>query len=371
MQKPPLHALSPRIERLRRDAIALLQPLPLWVSAASERLSLRKQIEHELKSSVAEVPKGIAAQAPPAWPAQSEPHDAWFLQELLSGMRAFDNYYLRSYAADTGEPLSRAMLPAQRRVMDAAVRDVFRTAGDADLQRLLAVIDPDVRSLLPTAMQASRPLFAQTALADKALAHDLPALPADARLSLDEFLALVDYLHPNTCQYQVINGGLRLSRYWGVDGIAEASALLREPYLRALHKLQRSGLFSDRTGLYAKGIVAKGHSRRLSQTLDFLADRSGRVIPPHPVSATRYANQSFALQPRRPEDTTLFLKLPEGLDVTPFHGSLGKALGEVILLPQPLRLCLQDELPSRAAAPRPGKAYLLEAVEPRFKKRSS
>lgn len=371
-----MHALSPRIESLRRDAIALLQPLPLWVSAASERLSLRKQIEHELKSSVAEVPKGIAAQAPPAGPAQSqpaqsEPNDAWFLQELLSGMRAFDNYYLRSYAADAGEPLSRAMLPAQRRVMDAAVRDVFRTASDADLQRLLAVIDPDVRSLLPVSMQASRPLFAQTALADKALSCDLPALPADARLSLDEFLALVDYLHPYTCHYQVINGGLRLSRYWGVDGIAEASALLREPYLRALHKLQRSGLFSDRTGLYAKGIVAKGHSRRLSQTLDFLADRSGRVIPPHPVSATRYANQSFALQPRRPEDTTLFLKLPEGLDVTPFHGSLGKALGEVILLPQPLRLCLQDELPSRAAAPRSERAYLLEAVEPRFKKRSS
>ena len=349
----------------------MLQPLPLWVSTASERLSLRQQIERELQSSDAEMPKAISAHVPPAQAAQSQSDDAWFLQELLSGMRAFDNYYLRSYVADAGEPLSRAMLPAQRRVMDEAVREVFRTASDADLQRLLAVIDPDVRSLLPTSMQASRPLFAQTALADKALARGLAALPADARLSLDEFLALVDYLHPFTCHYQVINGGLRLSRYWGVDGIAEASALLRDPYLRALHKLQRSRLFSDRTGLYAKGIVANGHTRRLSQTLDFLADRSGRVIPSHPLSATRCANQSFALQPGRPEDTTLFLRVPEGLDVTPFHGSLGKALGEVILLPQPLRLCLHDELPSLAAAPHPGKTYLLEAVEPRIKKRPS
>ena len=420
MQKPPLRELSPRIESLRRTAIALLQPQPRWLSAASERQSLRQQIEKELKSVIAEARKPIsapvaslppaagavqAAQSHPAQfppmqsqPAPFPPDDAWFLQELLLGMRALDNYFLRSYDADAGEPLSRAMLPAQRRDMDAAVRDVFRIASDIDLQRLLAIIDPDVLSLLPVSQLASRPQFAHRAHAEKALArelhepyeryapyepyephelhelyapHALPGLPASERLNINEFLALVDYLHPYTCHYQVINGGLRLSRYWGVDGIAEASALLREPYLRALHKLQLSGLFTDRTGLYAKGIVAKGHARRLSHALDFLADRGGRVTPPHPMSATRWEQRSFARQPGRPEDTTIFIKVPEGLDVTPFHGSLGKSLGEVILMPQPLRLCHQDELPPRATAPRPGQSYLLEAAEPALRQRHS
>ncbi len=364
---------------MRCDAIALLQPQPLWGSAAKERLSLRQAIEGALQSGSAAspgtviAPTSLAAAASGMQAAQPAPDDALFMQELLLGMRVFDNYFLRSYDADAGRPLSLALLPAQKRVLDEAVRDIFRTASDGDLQRLLAIIDPDLLSLLPTSLMASRPLFAHMARvpavhADTAHVRELPAAE---RLSIDEFLALVDYLHPYTYHYHMINGGLRLARYWGVNGLAEASALLREPYLRALHKLQRSGMFSDHTGLYAKGIVAHGHARRLSSTLDFLADRGGRIIPPHPVSATRWERQSFARQPGRPEDTTIFLKVPEGLDVTPFHGSLGKSLGEVILLPQPLRLSCQDDLPSPAATPRPARTYLLEAEEPALKQRRS
>ena len=252
----PLHPLTPTIEALRRDAIALLQPQPSWRAQSKDRLALRERLDKALRHRASEArrqavdntrsKKALATTDQASGGdevATTSMHDRWFMQELLHSLRAFDNFFLRSYDVDAGLPLMQAVLPAQKRLLDAAVRDVFRTASDSDLQRLLAVIDPDVLALLPASQLASRALPA-TPQADAP-----PDLPAGSRLNVNEFLALVDYLHPYTHHYQVINGGLRLARYWGVEGIADASALLREPYLRALHKLQRSGLFTDRSGL--------------------------------------------------------------------------------------------------------------------------
>ncbi len=354
---------------------------PRWSSRAAARLALRQQLERELAlcptTPLAPAPAPASTGTPAPANGEVRPtsaNDRWFMQELLQGMRAFDNYYLLSYDVDGGQPLSQALLPAHRRMLQAAAQDAFRTASDADWQRLLTIVHPDVLSLLPSSMLAPR---SPAVSANAASASSAPGsaqrtgLADDDRLSINEFLALVDYLHPHTCHYLVINAGLRLSRFWGVEGIAQASALLREPYLSALHKLSRSGLFTDGSGLYAKGVVARGHAGRLSETLNFLASRGGRVLPPHPLSATRWQQQSFALQPGRPEDTTILLKVPQAIDVTPFHGSLGKSLGEVILLPQPLRLT------DAGAAPRPPGAaahvpvYWLEALEPVLSQRQA
>ncbi len=244
------------------------------------------------------------------------------MSDLLGTLRAFDNFFLLSYDVDAGVPLSAAMLPAQRRQLESAVAEMFRTATESDWSRLLSILDPELLKMAPCPPPACQPV----------------ELPATERLTRDELLALVDYLHPHTCHFIVINGGLRLSRFWNVHGVADASRLLSVPYLSALEKLQRSGLFVERSGCYAKGIVAQGDAGALSSTLEFLADRGGRAIPPHPVSATRWHEQSFSGIVGRPEDTTLVLHAPEAIDVGPFHGAHGKALGEVILLPKPWRL---------------------------------
>ncbi len=354
---------------------------PRWSSRAVARLALRQQLERELAlcpaTSLAPAPAPASTGTPAPANGELRPtstNDRWFMQELLQVMRAFDNYYLLSYDVDGGQPLSQALLPAHRRILQAAAQDAFRTASDTDWQRLLAIVHPDVLSLVPSSILAARSSAEPASAANPTCAANTAQrarLAEDDRLSINEFLALVDYLHPYTCHYHVINGGLRLSRFWGVEGIAQASVLLREPYLRALHKLSRSGLFTDGSGLYAKGVVARGHAGRLSETLEFLASRGGRVLPPHPLSATRWQQQSFALKPGRPEDTTILLKVPQAIDVTPFHGSLGKSLGEVILLPQPLRLADAGAAPLRPAAPAHVPVYWLEALEPVLSQRQA
>lgn len=268
------------------------------------------------------------------------------MTELLGTLRAFDNFFLHSYEIHEGCTLSAAMLPAQRRELESAVAELFNTTTESDWPRLRSVLAAEA---LPTG------------LSNPGIPNAANLLPTD-RLTQDEFLALVDYLHPHTCHFIVINGGMRLARYWGVDGVAQATRLLREPYLSALEKLQRSRLFADRTGSYAKGIIARGDAKILSTTLEFLADREGFVLPPHPVSATRWHQQSFALKGGRPEDTTLVLHAPEAIDVGPFHGARGKSLGEVILLPRPWRL--QARTPDD-----PARTFHLEQAEPVIRNR--
>lgn len=305
---PALYRLSPSVEQMRAEAIDLLRPSPRWTSRAAERLALRERIQSEL-DRLQSAPAGRSLSQ------STSAHDRWFMSDLLTALRAFDNYFLLSYDVDAGECLSEALLPVQRRVLETAVMDMFRTTAECDWPRLVAMLDPLLLRAAPGPLPTAPPVKDQ--------------------LLQDELFALVDYLHPHTHHFIVINGGMRLSRYWQVHGLADAAHPLRTPYLSALDKLQRSGLFTDRTGTYAKGIVARGDAGQLSTTLEFLADRGGCVMPPHPVSATRWHQQSFARQSARLEDTTLILHAPEAIDVGPFHGARGKMLGEVILLPRP------------------------------------
>lgn len=282
----------------------------------TERLQLREQMKCEMKSSEQRMTNRMSGA------------DLRFLQECLDTMRAFDNFFMRSYTATPGLPLHQRILPPHREQLKTALQQAFSDNSVEQRATLASMMEPGALEW------AGVQLTLQEAKASEQM-----YCPVRSPLTTDEVIALVDYLHPYTKQFQVINGGARLSTFWGIDGIEVATSLLSSAYLSALMKLARNESFLDRSGVYYKGICLNAPVFASdAQTMDFLAQRSGIVLPPHPLSMTRRRSASFARQPDREENAEAVIRVPTAIDVSLFHAGIGKTLEEVILLPKPLRV---------------------------------
>jgi hypothetical protein len=314
-----LRRLSPEIEIIRQEARALLQPSPCWTSLSEERLAMRTQIKSELQR--------LAQQSSEKHTDETAPGhlcDQWFMQDLLWTMRSFDNFFLLSYQIDPTKPLSETLLPLHVKEMKKAIRDVFSCASGEDWRKLLKVTDPSVLEWA----EITPPAWAKSTKDNAA---------TGGKLNLDEFIALVDYLQPDTHHFFIANGGVRLDKFWGVEGIREAGSNFHNAYLSALAKLSNQPDFIDCSGLYFKGLIAHGHMAAMSTMINFLSERQALVMPPHPISTTKYSEESFRMKAGRMEETEIIFRVQQGIDVSPFHGSRGKCLGEIILLPQQLK----------------------------------
>lgn len=317
-RRSPLHRLSPTIEVLRQQIHQLLNVAD-WEASANERLKLREQMESEIKSV------HRMGSRPASGPTR---HDLRFLQESLTTMRAFDNYFLRSYGLGSASSLSTMILPLHSRRLSAGLLGAFHSNSAEQRVLLASAIAPEALAWAGIRQERS-----ESAASDRARAS------RTALLELDEVIALIDYLHPSTMHFHVINGGARLRAFWGIDGIEAAARPLSSAYLSALRKLSCMNEFIQRSGIHYKGISVQSPTSAMDgEVMDFLAQRSGVVLPPHPLSMTSRRSCAFSRQLDRVEDAELIIHAPEAIDVGLFHAAKGKALHEVILLPQPLRV---------------------------------
>lgn len=357
IRRSPLRTLSPKTEAIRQQIGNLLIANPDWNAHRDDRRDLRIDLFQELERHCHSCP----GNKPRGELSIKELTNLRFAKELHTVLNVFDSFFLGCYQLETGKTLSQSIQEKHAAKLRLAIRSVFAINSIAQRRLLASVMDP-------TVLHWSRiPMSRDELKRIEELREQHPAV-----LDLDEALALFDYLDPYSAHFIIINGGARLKAFWGIDGIAEAGQVLSVPFNCALQKLQQNEQFTDRSGIYYKGFKAQGLEYRHDKLmLDYLAEKNGIMIPPHAISTSRIASQSFARNAERDEDAELVIHTTAGIDVGLFHAALGKSLGEVILMPEPLQIKAQtsrNEAGSRAAS---YNAYSMKgnaSAEPRWRK---
>lgn len=328
ISKSPLRALSPKTEAFRQQIGNLLIANPDWKTHSDDREELRTEIFHELKKYIDAYPAGKFR----GDLSIAELANLRFARELQLVLLEFDSKFLSNYAIEPGKSLSESVQPDYAARLRHAVRSAFNHNSDEQRRLLASVMDHAVLhwARIPMARDEMKRVGM--------LREQHPAV-----LDLDEALALFDYLDPYNSHFIVVNGGARLKTFWGIDGIADAAQVLSVPFNRALQKLHQNEHFADRSGIYYKGFHAQQleyqHDRLM---LDYLAEKNGVMILPHPLSTSRFPEKSFARLNDRREDAEMVIHTASGIDVGLFHTRLGKPLGEVILLPEPLQITQRE-----------------------------
>lgn len=324
IRKSPLRALAPKIECIRQQIGNLLIANPDWKTHSDDRHDLHDEIFQELQKYTKAYPadkfRGVLSIQDLA--------NLRFARELQMVLVEFESKFLKNYAIEPGKSLSESMQPAYATRLGYTIRSVFKHNSDKQRQLLASVMDHKMLQWAGIPME--RDVIKRIEL----LREKHPAV-----LSLDEALAMFDYVDPYNAHFIIINGGARLKTFWGVDGFAEAGEVLSAPFHRALQKLRQNKYFTDCGGIYYKGFNAQQleyqHDRLM---LDYLAEKNGVMILPHPLSTSRFREKSFVRANDRTEDAEMVIHTACGIDVGLFHTQLGKQLGEVILLPEPLQI---------------------------------
>lgn len=316
------------METVRQQVGNLLVAKPDWKAHYEDRNDLRIELTHYLQQQKAKYPDPVARTVLPI----DELANLRFAKELLTDLIVFDDCFLYAYNIEAGQTLSQAIQAAHAEKLKHAIQSAFACSTQEQKLMMASLMEHQVLSW------AHVWLLKEESEQVEALRSQHPAV-----LNMDEALALFDYLDPHTLHFHIVNGGARLKAFWGIDGIAEAGQLLAAPFQRALHKLKQNVHCIDRSGLYYKGFKGQQlefqHDRLM---LDYLVDQNGLLILPHAISTSRIASQSFARIDEREEDAELVIKTASGIDVSLFHGKLGKALGEVLLLPEPLKITRRE-----------------------------
>lgn len=357
IRRSPLRSLAPKAEAIRQQIGNLLAANPDWKTHRDDRCDLRLEILQELEQYSGRYPL-------------NKPHENLsikdlanlrFAKELHTVLNVFDSNFLLNYDIQEGKSLSQSITGRHAAKLRNSIRSAFENNAKEQQRLLASVMDHAV--LQWARIPLSRNEFKRIEL----LRAEHPAV-----LDLDEALALFDYLDPYSAHFIIVNGGARLKAFWGIDGIAEAGQVLSVPFNRALQKLQQNEQFTDRSGIYYKGFNAQALTYRHDKLmLDFLAEKNGIVIPPHAISTSRIASQSFTRNAERDEDAEIVIHTASGIDVGLFHTKLGKSLGEVILMPEALQIKTQS---SRSAAGHKSACYTahslkgIASAEPRWRK---
>lgn len=328
IRKSPLRSLSPKIECIRQQMGNLLVANPDWKTHSDDRHDLHTEIFQELQKYI----KAYPAEQCRSVLSIQDLANLRFARELQMVLVAFESKFLKNYAVESGKTLSESLQPAYATRLRYTILSVFKNNSDKQRQLLASVMDHNM-------LQWARiPMARDEIKRIEMLREKHPAV-----LTLDEALALFDYLDPYNAHFIIINGGARLKTFWGIDGIAEAGEVLSAPFHRALQKLRQNEHFTDRGGIYYKGFNAQQleyqHDRLM---LDYLAEKNGVMILPHPLSTSRLAEQSFARLADRDENAEMVIHTASGIDVGLFHTQLGKSLSEVILLPEPLQITQRE-----------------------------
>ena len=320
----PLRTLAPKTEAIRQQIGNLLVANPDWKTHSDDRCDLRIEVYQELEQfiynhSVNKLHRVLSLE---------DLANLRFAKELQSVLNVFDSNFLKCYNIKKDQSLSQSITEKHAAKLRLSIKAAFKINALEQRRLLASVMDSAVLTWARVPMMRDELLRVET------LREQHPAV-----LDLDEALALFDYLDPYSAHFIIVNGGARLKTFWGIDGIAEAGQVLSAPFNRALQKLHQNAQFTDRSGIYYKGFNAQELEYRHDKLmLDYLAEQNGFLMLPHAISTSRYANQSFARNPARDEDAELVIHTASGIDVGLFHTELGKPLGEVILLPEPLQI---------------------------------
>lgn len=337
IRRAPLRKLAPKTEAIRQQIGNLLVANPDWKTHRDDRCDLRFEVFQELERYSRHYPVNKLRNVLSIEDLAS----LRFAKELHTVLNVFDTNFLSSYNLEKGKSLSQAITEKHATKLRLAIKAVF-SINSIEQRRLLAsVMDPAVLTWARVPMNR-----------DELLRVDALREQQAAVLTLDESLALFDYLDPYSAHFIIVNGGARLKAFWGIDGIAEAGTILSEPFNSALRKLQLNVQFIDRSGIYYKGFNAQEREYQHDKLmLDYLTEQNGIVILPHAISTSRIAGKSFARNDARDEDAEIVIHTATGIDVSLFHTELGKPLGEVILMPEPLQM--QPKSSSEAKSRRP------------------
>lgn len=358
IRRSPLRALAPKAEAIRQQIGNLLVANPDWKTHRDDRCDLRIEILQDLEQYMGRYPLN----KPRENLSIKDLANLRFAKELHSVLNVFDSNFLVNYDIQKGKTLSQSITEMHAAKLRNSIRSAFGSNSNNQQRLLASVMDQAVLQ------------WARLPMSQNELKHiELLRAEHPAVLDLDEALALFDYLDPYSAHFIIVNGGARLKAFWGIDGIAEAGQILSVPFNRALQKLQLNKQFTDCSGIYYKGFNAQSLTFRHDKLmLDFLAEKNGIVIPPHAISTTRIASQSFARNDERDEDAEIIIHTASGIDVSLFHTKLGKSLDEVILMPEPLQIKKQT---SRNATSRKPACYIAHSMkgnasaEPRWRKR--
>lgn len=359
IKRSPLRALAPKAEAIRQQIGNLLIPNPDWKTHRDDRFDLRLEVSQELGPYSGRYPSTKLRETL----SINDLANLRFAKELHTVLNVFDTNFLVNYDIQEGKSLSQAITEKHAAKLRNSIRSAFESNSTKQQRLLASVMDQAVLNW------ARIPMSRNELNRVELLRGEHPAV-----LDLDEALALFDYLDPYSAHFIIVNGGARLKAFWGIDGIAEAGQVLSVPFNRALQKLQQNEQFTDRSGIYYKGFNAQGlvyqHDKLM---LDFLAEKNGIVIPPHAISTSRIASQSFTRNAERDEDAEIVIHTASGIDVGLFHTKLGKSLGEVILMPEPLQIKMQASRNSRGSKPACYTAYSMKgntSAEPRLRIRN-
>lgn len=362
IRRAPLRTLAPKTEAIRQQIGNLLVANPDWKTHRDDRCDLRLEVYQELERYSLHYPvnklRGVLSIQDLA--------SLRFAKELHTVLNVFDANFLGSYDIGAGKSLSQAINEKHAEKLRRSIRSAFKINSLEQRRLLASVIDHAVLSW------ARVPMMRDEQMRIEALREQHPAV-----LDLDEALALFDYLDPYSAHFIIVNGGARLKAFWGIDGIAEAGQVLSAPFNRALQKLHLNAQFTDRSGIYYKGFNAQElpyqHDKLM---LDYLAEQNGMLLLPHAISTSRFAGRSFARNTEREEDAEMIIHTVTGIDVGLFHTELGKPLGEVLLLPEPLQIQKQPIEESRNTTGRKPVCYTARSMkgdasaEPRWRSRT-
>lgn len=320
IRSSPLRPLSEAGERLRRFAKEVLGQ---WRPNFKDERDLKR-----LDGLVSEA-KSMQQHHSSVWTAG----DRMMSTELYNTVWAFQRAYCKNFRLHPTASVAEVIQPSHLLVLYDALNQAFATGTPQQRQLLASVLDPLWLKAVGMKLDTEESQAAEQGFAKHGV-----------RLSCSETLALLSYLQPMSYSYQVVNGGARLQTFWGIEGIAHKSSRFSLAYLTALQKLSRIEGFIDHQGSYYKGIFAQQAFGPNGDLLQHLLSNQGWVLPPHPISATRLARESFATKSWRPQDTDIQLLAASAIDVSPFHGAQGKALAEVIFLPTPWRVIARETL---------------------------